>query len=281
MASFAKIVLAALAVSVAACAAGAEEYPARPLRIIVPYAAGGPSDTAARLVSEPLSRQLGVSVVVENRGGAGGLVATEAYTREQPDGYTILLGAIGPFAVIPAGKHVSYDVEKDFVPLGCIWFSGQALVVNAKLPVKTLGDFIAYAKANPGKVTVGSAGIGAVSHLTLELLKREAGIDLVHVPFRSSGAALPNIIGGQVDGTIGDASVLAPQVDSGALRALAVASSTRAPALPAVPTMKEEGLPGVIAESWFGLVVSSQTPPAIVERLQAALAAAQKNYAYL
>jgi putative tricarboxylic transport membrane protein len=272
---------AILAFTITAHHACADDFPSRPVRILVPYAAGGPSDTGARLVAEPLSRQLGTSVFVENRGGAGGLVATEAFLRDPPDGYTILLGAIGPFAVMPAGKKVGYDIDKDFIPLGCIWLSAQVLVANPKLPAKSLRDFVTYAKANPGKVTIGSAGVGAVSHLTIELFKREAGIDITHVPFRSTGASLPNVVGGQIDAIVGDASVLAPQVEGGTLNALAVASSARAIALPSVPTMSEAGLPGVVSESWFGLVLATGTPAPIVARLQAALLAAQKDPAYL
>jgi putative tricarboxylic transport membrane protein len=281
MTSLAGRLLAAFILAITAYHAWADDYPSRPVRILVPYAAGGPSDTGARLVAEPLARQLGTSVFVENRGGAGGLVGTEAFLRDPPDGYTILLGAIGPFAVMPAGKKVAYDVEKDFIPLGCIWFSAQVLVANPKLPAKSLGEFIAYAKANPGKVTIGSAGVGAVSHLTIELFRREAGIDITHVPFRSTGASLPNVVGGQIDAIVGDASVLAPQVEGGTLNAMAVASAARAIALPDVPTMREAGLPGVISESWFGLVLATGTPAPIVARLTGALAAAQKDPAYL
>jgi tripartite-type tricarboxylate transporter receptor subunit TctC len=258
-----------------------DDYPSHPVRIIVPYAAGGPSDTAARLVAEPLGKQLGTSVVIENRGGAGGLIATEAYLKDDADGYTILLGAIGPFAVIPAGKKVSYDVEKDFIPLGCIWFSGQALVTSPQMPAKNLAEFIAYAKANPGKVTIGSAGNGSMSHLTIELFKREAGIDIIHVPFRSTGASLPNAMGGQIDAIVGDASVLAAQIDGGLLKGMAVASQERAIALPNVPTMHESGLPGAVADSWFGLVVSAKMAPALVKKLQTALANAQRDPAYV
>ncbi|HTK12422.1 MAG TPA: tripartite tricarboxylate transporter substrate binding protein [Xanthobacteraceae bacterium] len=268
--------------TVALCPAhAADTFPSHTIRILVPYAAGGPSDTAARLVADPLGKQLGTTVYVDNRGGAGGLIGTEQFLKDEPDGYTILLGAIGPFAVIPAGKQVSYDVGRDFIPLGCIWFAGQAIVASPKMPAKTIGEFIAYAKANPGKVTIGSAGIGSMSHLTIELFKREAGIDIIHVPFRSTGASLPNVLGGQVDAIVGDASVLASQVSAGKLRALAVASSERTLALPDVPTLRESGLPKAVADSWFGLVVSSKTPAPVVKKLQDALAKAQRDPAYV
>ena len=260
--------------------AGADEFPSRPLRVIVPYAAGGPSDTGARLAAEALGRVLNQSVIVENRGGAGGLNATEAYLGLAPDGYTILVGSIGPFTIIPAAKHVGYDVEKDFIPLGTVWRSAQLLAVRRTLGVTTVEQFVAYAKAHPGTVTIGSAGVGAVTHLAIELLKREAGVDVIHVPFRSTGETLPALMGGQIDALFGDAPILAPQVHAGNVQALAVAAPARAPALPEVPTMGEAGFPGVIAESWYGFVVSAKTPRANVKRLQEALAAAQADPIY-
>src|SRR5262245_16842747 len=170
------------AISVVPVAAGsAQDYPTRPVRILVPYAAGGGSDTAARLVADPLSKHLGVAVVVDNRGGGGGLNGTEAFFSGEQDGYTILLAAVGPTALIPAGKKVSYSVERDFLPLGQVWLSAQALAVRKDLGVKTVTEFVSLAKAHPGKITVGSAGFGTLTHLAIELLKRQAGIDVAHV----------------------------------------------------------------------------------------------------
>ena len=279
MASAATGLLTAMALAIATTAA-AQDYPSRPVRIVVPYAAGGPSDTGTRLAAEPLGRELGRPIVIENRGGGGGLNATEAYVKSEHDGYTILVGAIGPLTIIPALKPVSYDPEKDFAPLGTVWRSAQVLAVRPSLAVKTMAEFVAYAKANPGKVTVGSAGVGAVTHLAIEVLKREASLDLIHVPFRSTSESLPALIGGQIDALFGDGPIIAPQVQSGHIVALAVASPKRALALPEVPTMAEAGHAGVELESWFGLVVSSKTPPAITKRLQDALAAAQRDPAY-
>lgn len=281
MRSMAKALLVAtLAVAGAGAAVHADDFPSRPLRVIVPYAAGGPSDTGSRLAAEALGRVLEKPVIVENRGGGGGLNATEAYLGIAPDGYTILVGSIGPFTIIPAAKHVSYDVERDFIPLGTVWRSAQLLAARKTLGVATVGDFVAYAKQHPGKVTIGSAGVGAVTHLAIELLKREAGVDVIHVPFRSTGETLPALMGGQIDALFGDAPILAPQVHAGNVQALAVAAPKRAPALPEVPTMGEAGFPGVIAESWYGFVVSAKTPKSIVKRLQEALATAQKDPDY-
>jgi tripartite-type tricarboxylate transporter receptor subunit TctC len=258
----------------------AAEFPTRSIQVIVPYAAGGPSDTGARLAAEPLSRMLGQRVVIENHGGGGGLNATEVYTHGIADGYSILLGAIGPLAIIPAAKKVSYDPVNDFIPLGTVWRSALTLAVRPDLGVKTVGEFVAYAKAHPGKVTIGSAGVGSITHLAMELLKHEAGIDIIHVPFRSTSGSLPALMGGQIDALFGDTPSIAPQIKAGKIVALAVAAPKREAALPDVPTMAEAGLPKVEAGSWFGFVVSSRTPPAIVKRLQEALVAAQQDPGY-
>lgn len=258
----------------------AQEFPTRAVRILVPYSVGGTSDAASRLVMEPLGRHLGQSVFVENRGGAGGLNATEAFFNLPPDGYTLLVGGAGPFAIIPPTKPVSYSVERDVLPLGTIWRSPQLLAVSPKLGIKTMAEFVAYAKANPGKLTVGSAGVGALTHLSIELLKREAGIQVTHVPFRSTGGTLPALLGGQIDATFGDVAILATYVQAGSISALAIASPRRSPLLPNLVTMAEAGLPGVESENWFGLVVSTKTPAPVVARLKAAMLAAQNDPAY-
>lgn len=270
----------AIALAAGAKAAMAEEFPSHTVRIIVPYAAGGPSDTGARLVTDGLSRELGKPVVIENRGGGGGLNGTEAFLAGELDGHTMLLGGIAPLTIIPWSKKVSYVAERDFVPIGTVWRSAQTLVVRPTLGVKTMAEFIAYTKANPGKVTIGSAGIGTVSHLGSELLQREAGIKLVHVPFRSTSESMPMLIGGQIDGLFGDAASVAPQVRAGKAIAIGVAAPQRSPALPDTPTIGEAGYPTVEAEGWHGLVVSSKTPPENVKRLRDALSAVQRDPAY-
>ncbi len=257
-----------------------EVFPNRAFRILVPYSAGGTSDAAARLIAEPLSRQLGQSVVVENRGGAGGLVATEAFFKLPPDGYTLLLTAAGPTAIIPPTKPVSYNFERDTIPLGSIWRSPQLLAISPKLPFTSMAEFVAHAKANPGKITFGSAGVGALTHLSIELLKRQANIDVTHVPHRSTGGTLPALIGGHIDATFGDVSVLAPQIREKTIVSLAIASPSRSPLLPELMTMAEGGLPGVEAENWFGLVVSSDTAAPIVTRIRQAMLAAQNDPQY-
>jgi tripartite-type tricarboxylate transporter receptor subunit TctC len=258
-----------------------EDFPTRSIRVIVGYAAGGPSDSGARLMSEPLSKQLGQPVVIENQSGGGGLNSTESYAKYAPDGYTLLLGAIGPLAVIPAAEKVDYDPIKDFTPLGLVWTSALTLAINPRLGIKTLRDFVAYAKANPGKVTIGSAGVGSVTHLAAALFMHEAGIDLVHVPYRSTSESLPALMGGQIDALFGDTPIIAPQIKAGDIVALAVAAKKRETAIPDVPTMAEAGQPNVEAASWFGFVASSKTPAPVIKRLQEAMSAAQKDPDYL
>lgn len=262
-------------------AARAEDFPDRPIRVIVGYAAGGPSDSGARLMSEPLSKKLGQPVVIENQPGGGGLNSTESYARYAPDGYTLLLGAIGPLAVIPAAEKVNYDPIKNFTPLGLVWTSPLTLAINRQLGIKTLKDFIAYAKANPGKVTIGSAGVGSVTHLAAALFAHEAGIEFVHVPYHSTSESLPALMGGQIDALFGDTPIIAPQIKNGDIVALAVAGKKREPAIPDVPTMAEAGQQNVEAASWFGFVASSKTPGPIIKRLQDAMSAAQKDPDYL
>jgi tripartite-type tricarboxylate transporter receptor subunit TctC len=204
-------------------------YPSRPVRLIVPYAAGGPTDLAARQLAEALRVSLGGAVIVENRGGAGGIPGTEAVAQASPDGYTLLVGAAGPLVVSPSVRKLRYNVEKNLVPIAEIWRSSQVLAVSPKVGVKSVKDFVAYAKKNPGKVSAGSAGNGTLPHLSIVLMNQVAGIEMVHVPYRGTGAALPDLIGGQIEAIFGDTAVLAPNIQSGKIVALAVTSRQRSP----------------------------------------------------
>lgn len=268
--------LAAFIVGLSA-AGVADNYPSRPVTIIVPFTAGGPADTAARTIAEVLRRHLGQPVITENRPAASGIPGTEAVALGEADGYTLLLGGIAALALIPPVQKVRYDVEKDFAPLGLIWRSPQVFAVRPSLDVKTVADFVAYAKAHPGKVTIGSAGIGTVTHLAGELLKRESGIDLLHVPYRSTANSMTDLIGGHIDAIFGDVAILQPQVKSGAVRALAITSPERSPLLPDVLTTKEAGFPDVRTEVWYGLLVPARTPAPVLDKLKAAVAAAQSD----
>lgn len=250
------------------------DYPTRPVRLVVPYAAGGPTDVAARLIAQALRGPLGQSVYVENRGGGGGIPGTEHVINSSADGYTLLLGAQGPLIISPAIKAARYDVEKDIIAVGLIWRSPQVLVVNPKLGVKTMSDLVAVAKARPGKINVGSAGNGTTPHLSLELLKREAGIDLVHVPYRSTGAGLPDLLSGQIDAAFGDISVMTPHIASGALVGLAITGQERSSLLPALPTTGETGFPALVVENIYGLVTRAGIPSEALRRLEDAVKAA-------
>ncbi|MCW5686023.1 MAG: tripartite tricarboxylate transporter substrate binding protein [Pseudolabrys sp.] len=263
---------AAIAVSALAgmlISAHADEYPCKTVRIVVPYAAGGPSDTGARLVSRPLSEILGANVIVENRGGAGGLIGTEQALQTAADGCTLLLGAVGPLVYIPSAKKVPYNPKADLVPLGLIWQSPLVLVANPKLEIKSVIDFIAYAKSHTA--TVASAGVGTNTHMASELFKREAGISLLHVPYKGTGAAMPDLISGQVDSIISDVATMAPLIRDGRLVGLAVTAPDRSSLMPDIKTMAENGLPDARTENWYGLLVSSRTPPALIARLKVAV----------
>src|SRR6478609_1212312 len=201
-----------LMVLFAAGVVSADEFPSQPIRLVVPFSAGGPTDTAGRLIAEPLRRQLGQPIIIENRPGASGVPGTEAVVFGPNDGYTLVVGGIAPIVLVPAVKKLRYDVDADLVPLGLIWRSPQVFAVRASLNVKTVADFIAYAKANPDKLTIGSAGVGTVTHLANELLRREAGIKFTHVPYRSTSNSITDLIGGQIDAIFGDVAILAPQV---------------------------------------------------------------------
>jgi len=260
--------------------APAAEFPSQPIRFIIPFSAGGPTDTAGRLIAEPLRRQLGQPIVIENRPGASGVPGTEAVVNGPNDGYTLVVGGIAPIVLVPAVKKLRYDVDKDLVPLGLIWRSPQVFAVRASLDVKTVADFVAYAKANPDKATIGSAGIGTVTHLANELFRQEAGVNFTHVPYRSTSNSITDLMGGQIDAIFGDVAILAPQVKAGAIKALAITGEKRSPLLPELPTMAEAGLPNVKTEVWFGLLAPARTPAPVLDQLKRAVAAAQEDPEY-
>lgn len=260
--------LLGLAAMLGSANAQTDNYPVRPVRFVVPFAAGGPTDAAARLFAEPLRKQLGQSVVIENRPGGGGTAGTEAVLNGPRDGYMLLLGAPGPLFVTPSVRAVRYDVQKDLVPLAEIWRSPQVLIVHPKLKAKTLGELIALAKS--GKINAGSAGVGTLPHLSIELLKREAGVNIVHVPYRGTGAAVPDLLGGSIDMLFGDVAVLASLVTGGKVNALAVTAAQRSPLLPNVMTTAEAGVPALAVENWYAMMVPANLPPAVMSKLRTA-----------
>ena len=253
-----------------------QAWPSRPIKWIVPFPPGGPTDIFSRSVAQQLQAALGQPVVVENRGGAGGGVGMQALAKAAPDGYTIGLSTTGTHAINPAlyGEKLGYDPFKDFTPLTLAVSYVNMLVVNANHPARDLKELVAYAKANPGKVSFGSAGNGSSNHLSGEVLKLMTGAPMQHVPYRGSALAMNDTISGQITFMFDILNVAIPQSRSGRVRALAVTSSKRSPYLPEVPTMEEAGVPGYSAagsDLWFGIMAPAGLPKPVADKLQATL----------
>lgn len=252
--------------------AGAEGYPNRAIKIIVPFSAGGPADAIARTLAEKMSSILKQPVVIDNRAGAGGATGTKAVAMAEPDGYTIGLSSAGALAIsVSMQEGIGYDPRKDLRALTLAARVPELLVVNNNVPAKTLAELIALAKTQPGKLTFGSSGMGSMPHLAGELLKQYGQIDIVHVPYRGAAPAVTDLLGGQVDLMFMDIAVLLPHVQGGRMRALAIGSATRSTSLPDLPTTAELGLPLVVADNWYGVVAPKATPQPIVDKLHAAL----------
>ncbi len=238
---------------------------------MVPFPAGGPTDLLARQVAQRLAVVLGQSVIVENEAGAGGRTGTQAVARAAADGYTLLLGGTNSNAMAGAlYKSLAYDPIKDFAPVASIAIDSNALVINPALPIKNIAELIAYAKANPGKLVAGST-VGIYPHFALEVLRARAGIDMIFVPYKGAAAAVTDFLGGQIQLSAAAKSILLPHIRAGKMRPLAVTSSQRWPELPDVPTMREDGFAGYPSDIWFGLLAPAATPPAIVQKLNAAI----------
>ena len=255
--------------------ASAQDYPTRPIRLIVPFPAGGPSDMFARLLGLKLTESLGQQVVIENRSGVGGVTGVDAVARSTPDGYTIGLSSAGALSIMPfMMSKMPFDWRNDLALLTLVARVPEVLVVHPALKVATLKDLVDHARANPGKLNFGTSGAGSITHMAMELLKTEAHIDLVHVPYRGAAPAVTDLLGGQVQLAAFDVPVLLPHIRSGALKALAVTSQTRAPALPEVPTTAEAGFPSVLSDNWYGLIAPAATPPGILNKIGTAATAA-------
>jgi tripartite-type tricarboxylate transporter receptor subunit TctC len=262
------IAVAALAAAFVSAAAAADQYPIRPLTLIVPYPPGGSTDIVMRIVADKLSALLGQPVVVENRGGAGGTSGTRAVAKARPDGYTIGLGVTGPLAIAPTlYGNLDYDPRRDFAPIGRVAIAPETLIVHPSFPAKSIAELIAYAKANPGKVNFGSAGIGTASHLTGEHFAASAGIRLIHIPYKGTGPVLTDLIAGHIPMAFAPIPASHAQASVGAVRMLGVTSLTRSVLLPDVPTIADSGLPGFEAVLRYGLVAPAGTPAAIIARL--------------
>jgi tripartite-type tricarboxylate transporter receptor subunit TctC len=248
----------------------AQAWPNRPITLLVPFAAGGPSDMFGRILARGMSATLGQQIVVENKGGMGGVVGVAATAKAAPDGYTIGMNATGPTAIAPFMVPNMPFEDKDLVALTPIALVQMIVAVSSRLPVNTAQELIAYAKANPGKVNYGSSGPGGISHLAAELFRSAAGIDIVHVPYRGAAPAVQDLLAGQVQMVVLDVSVLLPHIRSGAIKALAATSKTRSALLPDVPTTAEIGLPTVLSDNWYGLCAPAAVPKDVQDRIHAA-----------
>jgi tripartite-type tricarboxylate transporter receptor subunit TctC len=256
-----------------AVAAPAQTYPAKPVRIVVPFPPGGATDILARDVAQKLTEAWGQQVIVDNRPGAGGNIGSELVAKSAPDGYTLEMGTVGTHAINASlYAKMSYDHVKDFAPIILVAAVPNVLEVNPAVPVNSVAELIAYAKANPGKLNFASSGSGTSIHLSGELFKVMAGVDMTHVPYKGSAPALQDLLGGQVQLMFDNLPPSLPHIKAGKLRALAVTTAARAPALPDVPTVAEAGLPGFEASSWFGLLAPAGTPREIVAKLNGEVA---------
>jgi tripartite-type tricarboxylate transporter receptor subunit TctC len=264
------LLAASLAAVLAAPGARAESFPDHSVRIVVPFPPGGSNDITARVLAQKLSERWGHQAVVDNRAGAGGNVGAELVAKAPADGYTLLLAAPGPLTVNQSlFRNLPFDPAKDFAPVALVASVPNVLMVHPSVPAKTVGELIALARQQPGQLNFGSSGNGSTNHLAGELFKTMAGIDIVHVPYKGAAPAMNDLIGGHIPMMFDNMPAALAQIKAGTVRPLAVASATRAAALPDVPTVAEAGLPGFEAMSWFGLVAPAGTPPAAMERLEA------------
>jgi tripartite-type tricarboxylate transporter receptor subunit TctC len=266
------LTLAAGLLAAGACLAqGAPGYPARPVRLVIPFAPGGTNDIAGRLVAEKMSGRLGQPIVVDNRPGANSVVGSAIVAQANPDGYTMLIVAAG-FAVNPSLRsRLPYNSLKDFAPVGLVGGGPYLMVIHPSVPAKTVNEFVAWAKSRPGQVNYASVGRGSPPHLAAELLSVMTGLDMTQVPYKGGGAVLPDLLAGRVSLFFGSITTLKPQVDAGKVRAIGVTTVKRSPAMPDVPTFIESGLEGYEVNGWYGLLVPGKTPRAIVNRLNAEL----------
>jgi tripartite-type tricarboxylate transporter receptor subunit TctC len=260
--------VALLAAALAALPAFAQTYPDKPVRVIVPVPAGGTPDVVARMVTPGLSALLGQQLVVDNRGGAGGLIGAEMAAKSVADGYTLFFSSPGALTILPhMQKHVNYDTLRDFAPVSLVAIGPFLLITHPSVPAKSVKELLALAKAEPGKLNYASAGNGAANHLAMELFKSMAGVNLTHVPYKGAPQAVTDLIGGSVNLTFNSIPPAIQHIKAGRLRLLGVSTAKRSPQLPDVPTVSEAGVPGYESITWFGLLAPAKTPPAILARL--------------
>ena len=268
-----------LAVALASVAVAAHaQYPNKPIKMVVPFSAGGTTDILARAVAAELQKAFGQPVVVENKAGAGGNIGSDFVAKAPPDGYTLLMGTVGTHAInVALYPKMPYDAVKDFVPISLVAGVPNVLVAAPGFAVNSVKDLIDLAKKSPDKTTFASSGNGTSIHLSGELFKQLAGVQMTHIPYKGSSAALPDVMSGQVNVMFDNAPSVMPQIKGGKLKAIAVTSSMRSPALPNVPTIAESGLPGFEASSWFGVLAPAATPKDIVDKLSQTIAKAVQS----
>jgi tripartite-type tricarboxylate transporter receptor subunit TctC len=257
-------------------AAAAQDYPAKPLRLIIPFPPGGSNDVVGRMIATHLGERLGKQVVVDNRSGAGGVIGTEIAANSPPDGYTLLVISIA-HSVNPWLYRLNYDPLKSFTPVGILASGPNVLAVNPALPVNSVKELVALAKQKPGDIQYASAGVGSFQHLGGELFKLEAGVDMLHVPFKGGGPAMIDVIGGHTKLVFSSLVQTTPHIKSGKLKALATGGAKRSPVLPDVPTVKEAGVPTYEAVNWWGIVAPAGTPQPIIEKVHKELTAVQAS----
>jgi len=274
------VALASLCLAVSAGAFAAAMYPERPVRIVVPFAPGGGTDVVARTLAQAMAKDIGASVFIENRPGAGTIIGTQAVAVSQPDGYTLLMGTFSHAVNTTLNAKLPYDPHKDFAAVALIARSFNLVVVNPKSSFRSIADLIAAAKANPGRMTFGTYGVGTSAHLAGELFNDLAKVSLTAVPYKGAAPAITDLIGGQIDVMFTTVASAASLVESGQLRAIAVTSAERSPAFPQLPTIAEAGVPGYAAESWYGLFAPAGTPADIIARLNQSAASAVRSEAF-
>ena len=273
----ATIVLGAAAIAAPSAQAAGSGFPSRPVRFIVGFAPGGATDLVARILQPKLSASLGEQVVVDNRPGANGTISLALLAHAEPDGYTIAIGHIGGLVISPVIQKVQYDPNRSFTPIGLMVTLQNILITNTKVPVKTLKDFIAMAKAKQGQLNYASSGVGSPGNLSGALLEAMTGIQMTHIPYKGGGPALTDLLAGNVPAFFAVISTAVPYVRANRVHAIAVTGDHRSEALPDVPTMAQAGVPGYVALNWYGLVAPAKTPAAIVNRLNKEVVAALRN----
>lgn len=271
----------ALATLLMATSAWAEQWPQRPIRMIVPFPAGGLTDAIARLIGQRLGENLGQPFVLENMGGAAGAIAARTVARASADGYTLLMASLPQIGILPAVEDVSYDPIKDFAPISNIASAPFVLMVNSTVPAKTLSEFVDYVRSHPGQITYASSGIGSLAHLSMALFLKRAGLDMIHVPYKGGAPAVTDLVAGHVAAYFGTRTDAVQQFQTGMIRLIAVSDYKRSAQFPDVPTVAESGYPGFRTITWNGLMAPAKTPQAIIDKLANEVQRAMKSEPFL